>query len=594
MWLWLHTVFLGFNAGSCIKNGVFNRQGQYFIGEPSDFVGTSGETVTLPCRVGNRQGPCQWTRDGLGLGMELDLPAYPRLTMSADSCDLTMFPVLPQDEGVYLCQVLAVPGSPPLSSQPALVTVLAEPGQPHIAQATLGDVIEVTVGQMITLDCESLGGKPAADIQWTYADGTVLSDGVTHQTERMEDNKTYRTASQVAMQALHDMTLTCMATSSAFQTQKTSSLHIRLLHIPQVHLHVNTDSVKEGMTVEILCSAEVYPPISNYRWFINRQEIRGEQDRILRIERISRAYDQVQVTCRGANRVGEDEASTVLTVGFAPQVVTHPTNTVAKSGDTVTFHCAGVGNPPPAYVWISSSSKEVVGFTQNLTVTAIPGTELDYVCRVFSDGFKPADSRPASLRILSRPDILTLSYKETPKGNLIHCSVKSDSKETKIVWLRGGNPINVGEDNHEIIFTNDGTFHHSYLVFKSNQTEKVKYSCSASNEAGNIIQDAPLFYSSHDIIYILVPIIVTIILVTILVVIVVLMVRRTQQASVEKMEHAKKLQSAGLEGQPCLGFNNTNHGFVVGGLTPNVSWHNFNTISTVMAQAVSSEQPSHH
>ena len=597
MWLWKYKVLLvclGAVQGG--EDGLFHVEGeeQYFMSEPSDLVATVGETVALPCRVRNRQGPCQWTREGLGLGMELDLPAYPRFSMADGTCDLTMSPILPQDEGHYKCQVLATPGSAPLSSEPALVTVLAEPGQPHIAQATLGDVLEVTVGHIITLNCESMGGKPAAEIRWTYADGREVSNGVTHKTDVMEDTKTYRTESQLTMKVLHDMTLNCEAMSSAFPTQKQTSLHIRLLHRPRVHLRVNTDKVKEGMTVEIVCSAEVYPAITRYRWFINRQEIQGERGRILRIEEIPRAYDGIQIMCRGSNKVGYDEADTVLTVGFAPQVVTHPRDRVAKEGDAVTFHCVGVGKPPPAYVWLSSSSKKVVSFTQNLTVTASKASELNYICRVFSDGFQPADSKPASLKILSQPDIISLGYKETPRGKLIHCSVKSDSKETKIVWLKGSDPINTEKDEHEIIDTNDGLFHHSYLVFKSKQNENVRYSCFASNEAGSVTQDAPELYGEHWILYVLIFVLIIVLLIIALVSIVAAKFRRLQRESVEKMEQEKKKKSACLEEQPCLGFNNTNHGFVVGGLTPNVSWHSFHTMSSALAQAATTEPPRIH
>ena len=69
--------------------------------------------VTLPCRVHNKIGIIQWTRDGFGLGVRAALPGFPRYAMAeaaAGNCDLAIDPVLPADEAVYQCQVGAGPG----------------------------------------------------------------------------------------------------------------------------------------------------------------------------------------------------------------------------------------------------------------------------------------------------------------------------------------------------------------------------------------------------------------------------------------------------------------------------------------------------
>ena len=39
---------------------------QYLTEEPSDVTATTGDKVRLNCQVDNRQGTCQWTRDGFG------------------------------------------------------------------------------------------------------------------------------------------------------------------------------------------------------------------------------------------------------------------------------------------------------------------------------------------------------------------------------------------------------------------------------------------------------------------------------------------------------------------------------------------------
>ncbi len=55
---------------------------QSFLREPFDQIATVGEHVTLPCRVVNKQGTLQWTRDDFGLGVHRDLEGFKRYSMT--------------------------------------------------------------------------------------------------------------------------------------------------------------------------------------------------------------------------------------------------------------------------------------------------------------------------------------------------------------------------------------------------------------------------------------------------------------------------------------------------------------------------------
>lgn len=57
---------------------------QAFLREPFDQIATVGEHVTLPCRVVNKLGVLQWTRDDFGLGADRNLTGYNRYKMSGD------------------------------------------------------------------------------------------------------------------------------------------------------------------------------------------------------------------------------------------------------------------------------------------------------------------------------------------------------------------------------------------------------------------------------------------------------------------------------------------------------------------------------
>lgn len=57
---------------------------QEFMREPPDQTAKVGDHVTLPCRVQNKRGMLQWTRDGFGLGVERNLTGFDRYHMSGD------------------------------------------------------------------------------------------------------------------------------------------------------------------------------------------------------------------------------------------------------------------------------------------------------------------------------------------------------------------------------------------------------------------------------------------------------------------------------------------------------------------------------
>ncbi|KAJ8316091.1 hypothetical protein KUTeg_006105 [Tegillarca granosa] len=54
---------------------------QQFVTQPESKSVIENGTVTLQCKVKNREGSLQWTRDGLGLGLSRDLPGFARYTM---------------------------------------------------------------------------------------------------------------------------------------------------------------------------------------------------------------------------------------------------------------------------------------------------------------------------------------------------------------------------------------------------------------------------------------------------------------------------------------------------------------------------------
>ena len=74
-------LILLFFATHVAANGI---PPQEFLREPHDQTAKVGDHVTLPCRVKNKRGSLQWTRDGFGLGIERNLTGFDRYHMSGD------------------------------------------------------------------------------------------------------------------------------------------------------------------------------------------------------------------------------------------------------------------------------------------------------------------------------------------------------------------------------------------------------------------------------------------------------------------------------------------------------------------------------
>lgn len=148
-----------------------NTEGQRFAMEPQDQTAVVGSRVTLPCRVMDKIGALQWTKDDFGLGQHRNLSGFERYSMvgSDEEGDfsLDIYPVMLDDDAKYQCQVGPGPlGESGIRSRFAQLTVLVPPEAPKILQ---GDYLVTTEDREIELECVSVGGKPAAEVSFIYS-----------------------------------------------------------------------------------------------------------------------------------------------------------------------------------------------------------------------------------------------------------------------------------------------------------------------------------------------------------------------------------------------------------------------------------------
>jgi len=452
-----------------------------------------GQPVKLGCRT-RGSSPCRWTRNGIPVKI-----SPPRVRL--DGCHLLIQTVLAQDAGDYTCW------SGDQQSKSAKLTVYAQPGVPHIRQARNGGSLEATRNVLLQLDCESLGGRPAAELEWRK-DGKRVVDlqKVTEHVTRVGDTGTWRTISTFTFLPNEVTTITCQASSSAFPEVKTSQpLEVKVRFRPKVEVMVNQDVVREGDSFEVLCKSRAYPQEVGYRWFFNGAELEGMVNNSLLIEEISRMYDQADISCLVDNEEGENMASTNLDVNYAPTILLHPRSQIAKRKDNVTFHCVAEGNPGPQYLWTRGRQDSLVqAGKQNLSLVASEKTEAVYRCQVFSDGYELVASLPASLILIRKPRLDTETEKLCTIGQdvILECVTHSVSNRTRIVWLRDLEPLDVSSSRMSVVTKFSWRRQESKLLIRDIQKDDLgNYGCFAENEVGTDIARISLSEETTNILY---------------------------------------------------------------------------------------------
>ena len=471
------------------------------VRQPEDVTAVAGETVRLSCLVPNLEGArCQWTKDGFGLGEELSLPGYERYRMEESQdglCSLVISPVLVKDQAQYQCQL----GS--LRSRDVSLVVNSPPSLPYITQAKLADILEVEEGEEVELQCETSGARPPADIQWRDSQGHLILSNMLETVKKNTETDTFRTVSSIKLKPEKDLELSCAAYSEIFPAMKESrQLSVKINYKPRLSLNVTEQyRVSAGDDLTITCSSLANTNSLTYKWFINNQEVLGRENTdTITIANISEDLDRAEVKCEAENSVGVSQVSTRLSVVFQPRITEHPESVVAKPGSLVSFHCGALANPAASFVWVRGAEERIAGVSDTLTLTAGPDTEDKYKCKVFYDG-QELHSRPAYLRLLRPPTVLTVQQKTASVGDdvILHCQVFSLDNNTKINWTRNNDPVRLdGTKYRALPLVSDertSTFTSDLVIFNIQPSDFGSYGCFAQNEIGT---DHKLFLLAEE------------------------------------------------------------------------------------------------
>ena len=382
----------------CIQGGPVGS----FLSSPSSLLVNSGSEARLICRVRSGDGPCQWTRDGYGLGTEPSLPHLPRYSMpglAPGNCDLLISPVLPLDAGSYVCQAA---GS---KSQPASLQVNVQPGQPHILEARESGRMQVETGDRIELTCQSQGGRPFAELQWTDAQGQRLeAEDVEEHVTRIEDTSMFRTLSKLKMKVEESLQIICTAHSEAFpELRKSAPLDV----IVGGEVEVEVVRVCEGESFVLECGEEANEVAEDlaYTWLIDGKEVEGEEEETLKMIDFTSTFDKALVQCMGTDVDGKSRLLKKFQLEHSPIPTPGPSTgrrlnsrkrEKRKAVTCVLEEGEDVEGSEPEYVWVGGSLE------RKGKISATDEGDRRYKCKVVPGGFNRLKMVAAKMKEMSK------------------------------------------------------------------------------------------------------------------------------------------------------------------------------------------------
>jgi hypothetical protein len=152
---------------------LIKSENQFYRIQPHDISALIGSNITIPCVISLPHGDVQWTKDGLALGYDRQLSAFPSWSIIGDEnhgeFNFFIQSLKLDDEGIFACEVSPYQDAPSLK-QIAHLRTLVRPERVRINDRT--DIINIRFDETIhEIECQVDGARPAAHIKWINETG---------------------------------------------------------------------------------------------------------------------------------------------------------------------------------------------------------------------------------------------------------------------------------------------------------------------------------------------------------------------------------------------------------------------------------------
>ncbi|CAL4130583.1 unnamed protein product [Meganyctiphanes norvegica] len=476
---------------------------QRFADQPESVTVKHGRAVVLRCKVLDKKGIIQWTKDGFGLGTDTDLEGFSRYKMETNESEgvynLHIQPVLVEDQAEYQCQVGGADGEGPLRSTIAKITVHFPPTEDRV-KITKASPVETTEGAPIRLFCEAGLSSPAAQIKW-YNDNEEISSGVNvtkHQMPNSILNSVRSFLDLTPEQKHHKSNITCKVSHEALESPIERYVVMHVKYKPVVKISVDSPKILESEDVRLTCDAHANPGGLRYRWEIDGETVIGDHTTEYIIKDVSRLRNGVKIGCFVSNVIGSSSADHKLSVQFSPVFKSEPKDVDADEGKSVTLNCDVDSNPPPNIHWtFGKGSNKAVSLGSTFKLEKLSRENAgSYFCWAHVPGFSDV-SRHIEVYMREAPEIQAEANQFGMEGETIHvvCDIRGIPRPSKndVEWTRHGVIINANDTHYDILqeATRNGA-KSTLLIHDASSEDFGLYNCTAKNGYGKDIGEIKL------------------------------------------------------------------------------------------------------
>ncbi|XP_034865794.1 cell adhesion molecule 3 isoform X1 [Mirounga angustirostris] len=232
----------------------------------SDETVVAGGTVVLKCHVKDHEdSSLQWSNPAqqtlyFGEKRALRDNRIQLVRSTPHELSISISNVALADEGEYTCSIFTMP----VRTAKSLVTVLGIPQKPIIT----GYKSSLREKETTTLNCQSSGSKPAAQLTWRKGDQELHGEPTRVQED--PNGKTFTVSSSVTFQVSREddgADIVCSVNHESLKgADRSTSQRIEVLYTPTAKIRPDPPHPREGQKLLLHCEGRGNPVPQQYLW----------------------------------------------------------------------------------------------------------------------------------------------------------------------------------------------------------------------------------------------------------------------------------------------------------------------------------------
>uniref|UniRef100_A0A452T2I5 Cell adhesion molecule 3 n=1 Tax=Ursus maritimus TaxID=29073 RepID=A0A452T2I5_URSMA len=232
----------------------------------SDETVVAGGTVVLKCQVKDHEdSSLQWSNPAqqtlyFGEKRALRDNRIQLVRSTPHELSISISNVALADEGEYTCSIFTMP----VRTAKSLVTVLGIPQKPIIT----GYKSSLREKETTTLNCQSSGSKPAAQLTWRKGDQELHGEPTRVQED--PNGKTFTVSSSVTFQVSREddgADVVCSVNHESLKgADRSTSQRIEVLYTPTAKIRPDPPHPREGQKLLLHCEGRGNPVPQQYLW----------------------------------------------------------------------------------------------------------------------------------------------------------------------------------------------------------------------------------------------------------------------------------------------------------------------------------------